>query len=625
MSDESGLNCYICYEEFMETNPQVLPLPCHCRGTMGIHLPCLREVLETRLTCATCKHIYDREQYWTDYQKLLAEIELTPSLIRNYKRTPAFVLDAVKRNPDVFFSIDAADQTAEICLEALREYGDLFGPVPQEIYKTIRKDLRDSETIQTGIADLFPIHSFKKIMKTPEKQTREIVMKVVGCVGRKLEFVREDLKTTEVCLAALENDGRAYRFVPAWLCMEPEICMAAIMSDLPLAELPSDCITSEIVMAVVSEYPWELEHVPDALITEDICKLACGDSACAYEYVPVRFRTPAVLEIAMAQKNNWILLKDPDFPQTTEFCLEAVTKNSRALAHVKKEFRTPELLLEAVKAIPKVIGSILKSQHTEELGNAALDKDPSSALPHIQQTAEICKRVVEDNVYCIKYIKPVFFTDELIDFVKQKLLGNTYYITRTIVKAIPETYFTTEFCENLIDADDEFEVIRSIPSKFQTTELIIRALRKSLEACEWGDCHHVFNQYKEFRQFRMPCMEALLAEYPTCVYRMRLTNEENSTCLRANPRCFEHIQKKTRKLCKEAVELDGTLLEFVPLQFLSKPMCLKAVQTAAACVTGNAQAEEAMRFIPEKFKAWVRRKCGLAEAVGALLEIPTNV
>jgi len=620
MSEESGLNCYLCYEEFTEANPQVLPLPCDCRGTMGIHLPCLREILEVRLNCGTCKKLYDRQRYWTDYQKLLAEIEEKPSLIRNYKRTPKFVLDAVKRNPDVFMHIDATEQTVAICLETLREYGELYGPVPQDIYKAIRKDLRDSEAVQTGLANLFPIHYFQKIMRVPEKQTRDVVLKVVGCVGQQLECVREDLKTREVCLTALENDGRAYKFVPAELRSDPEICMAAVMSDLTLDKLPPECITAEMAMTVVSDCPWELEHVPDAVITEDMCRLACGVSACAYAYVPARFRTSAVLELAATQHNNWLLLLEPDFHQTAEFCMQAVTKNPRALRHVKNEFRTPELLLEAVKAHSSSIGSIPRSKHTEELVNAALDKDPCDALPHIQQTPELCKRVVEDNIYCIRYIKPEFITDEMMEHVKQKVFGGNYY-RLTIFNKLPEKYFTTEFCEKLVDADDDFEVIHFIPSKFRTAELVIRSLRKCLETGGggWGEWHK-FNNHKEFRQHKMPCLEALLADYPRCIYRMRLTPEETSKCLRINPRCFEHIHKKTRSICKEAVDLDGTLLEFVPPQFLSKPLSLKAVQTTE----GPAEAETAMRFVPEKLKAWVRRKCGLTNMAGSLLEIPAG-
>ena len=139
----------------------------------------------------------------------------------------------------------------------------------------------------------------------------------------------------------------------------------------------------------------------------------------------------------------------------------------------------------------------------------------------------------------------------------------------------------------------------------------------------WGEWHK-FNNHKEFRQHKMPCLEALLADYPRCMYRMHLTPEETSKCLRVNPRCFEHIVKKTRSICKEAVDLDGTLLEFVPPQFLSKPLAMRAVQSACACGTAKGQeaAEAAMRFVPEKLKAWMRHKCGLANDAGVLLEIP---
>ena len=47
--------------------------------------------------------------------------------------------------------------------------------------------------------------------------------------GYALKHVPDELKTPELCLAAVNNDGRAIDLVPRELCT-PELCLAAVKS-----------------------------------------------------------------------------------------------------------------------------------------------------------------------------------------------------------------------------------------------------------------------------------------------------------------------------------------------------------------------------------------------------------
>ncbi|MCR5260137.1 MAG: hypothetical protein K6E40_18590 [Desulfovibrio sp.] len=67
----------------------------------------------------------------------------------------------------------------------------------------------------------------------------------------------------------------------------------------------------------------ELEFVPEALRTPDLCRAACEGSGWALEFVP-------------------------DALKTEEMCLSAVKNNAWALEHVPKGMKTLEIVLEAV-------------------------------------------------------------------------------------------------------------------------------------------------------------------------------------------------------------------------------------------------------------------------------------
>lgn len=55
---EEAQTCYICYEEGSQENALLDPNPCACKGSIRIHLSCLKEAMKLSQTCSICKTLY---------------------------------------------------------------------------------------------------------------------------------------------------------------------------------------------------------------------------------------------------------------------------------------------------------------------------------------------------------------------------------------------------------------------------------------------------------------------------------------------------------------------------------------------------------------------------------------
>jgi hypothetical protein len=87
---------------------------------------------------------------------------------------------------------------------------------------------------------------------------------------------------------------------------------------------------------------WAFEFVPIKLRTPDLCKIACSRRGRALEFVPDNLKTPELCEIACST-NGWALEFVPDNLKTPELCEIACSTNGWALDFVPPELKTPEL------------------------------------------------------------------------------------------------------------------------------------------------------------------------------------------------------------------------------------------------------------------------------------------
>ena len=87
-----------------------------------------------------------------------------------------------------------------------------------------------------------------------------------------LQYVPEELKTKEICLAALQQDDWAFGYVP------------------------EEFKTQEICLAAVQKSGNAIEYVPEKLKTQEICLTAVQQDEDALEYVPEKLKKQVLAE-----------------------------------------------------------------------------------------------------------------------------------------------------------------------------------------------------------------------------------------------------------------------------------------------------------------------------------------
>jgi hypothetical protein len=136
--------------------------------------------------------------------------------------------------------------------------------------------------------------------------------------------VPEALRTPELCLEAVREDGRA------------------------LSEVPQELRTLEVCMEAVRQAGWVLQHVPEAQFTPELCMEAARGHHFALEDVPEPLRSPELCWEAVRRAGS-ALQYVPEALRTSELCLEAVRRTCSALEDVPEALRTPDLYLKAVR------------------------------------------------------------------------------------------------------------------------------------------------------------------------------------------------------------------------------------------------------------------------------------
>ena len=150
-------------------------------------------------------------------------------------------------------------------------------------------------------------------------------------------------------------DGKAEAFLRSFEAMPDgektlEACMAAVRLDgLALEDVPEDMRTAEVCFAAMQAPrggPFSaLPSVPQELRTEELCLAAVRQCGLALEFVPLQFRTPALCLEAVRQDGRLLELV-PRRSRTQDVCEAAVLAGGDdAIFSVPERFRTPSVCL----------------------------------------------------------------------------------------------------------------------------------------------------------------------------------------------------------------------------------------------------------------------------------------
>jgi hypothetical protein len=192
--------------------------------------------------------------------------------------------------------------------------------------------------------------------------------------------------TLEDCLAAVQEDGIALKYVPEEF-KTPEVCLAAvgenlvrafrIKPDSPLRYVPEECKTPELCLLAVQQDGAALYFVPGNLRTPEICLAAVREDGEALEFVPgirttYRKRCPTGRHYPIDPTRDDIKEGSAAFAALQECCLAAVQNKGRVLGMMPPELSTREICLAAVQSDYTAIKLVPNEFLTEDILHAAI-------------------------------------------------------------------------------------------------------------------------------------------------------------------------------------------------------------------------------------------------------------
>jgi hypothetical protein len=155
------------------------------------------------------------------------------------------------------------------------------------------------------ICDTIVAHCPEELQDLPEeRRTLKRCLDAVKRRGVMLKAVPRNLMTEEVCLAAVSQDGAALEYVPYKL-LTRAVCEAALNSKTLAWCPPRERAAQEFYYEhdpLLGDSDWRehpLTHIPEEILTEEMCLAAVTRAGQALYHVPEKFRTPRVCEAAV--------------------------------------------------------------------------------------------------------------------------------------------------------------------------------------------------------------------------------------------------------------------------------------------------------------------------------------
>lgn len=178
-----------------------------------------------------------------------------------------------------------------------------------------------------------------------EKQTARLCQEAIAQNPWALEFVHDEYKTSELCLAAVKQCGFVVSFVQS---PDEQLCLAAVrQSGYALSVIPEPSRTIFVYTTAIRRCGMTLALIPPRLQTASLCLMAV--SHCGLSLQWANFRTPSICFEAVRQ-NAEALQYVPGHLQDHALCLMAVSRSGKMLQYVRKQ--TPMIVFEAIRYSP---------------------------------------------------------------------------------------------------------------------------------------------------------------------------------------------------------------------------------------------------------------------------------
>ena len=220
---------------------------------------------------------------------------------------------------------------------------------------------------------------------------------------------------------------RLSKNIPAefWTADVSQICLEEVTrSGYDLRHVPDERITEQMCEAAAAQSPTALQYVPDNFKTQDMCLKAVKERFFdMLKFVPLSCMSPEIEEMINEKLENDTWLCDnfkriPAHLKTPDICLAAIKKQARAFDYMPKEALTSEIYLEAVKndTVGFEVGVFKKMPDefkTPEICLEVIKKTPEAIKNNIPKeliTEEICLEAVKKNGYMLEFVPEEFMT-----------------------------------------------------------------------------------------------------------------------------------------------------------------------------------------------------------------------
>ena len=462
-----------------------------------------------------------------------------------------------------------------------------------------------------------------------ESQRIEHIKKVGGLSLKK--YSENDI-TFDMCVAALEDDVRAFDYIPQKYLCERIYKIACQKKGSILAKTPDEFKTEDVCWCAVESEPHSILFVPKKLQTRELwLNAVCGDPV-ILESVPPKLIDQSLFSIAINNEGlAWFQLVPKEY-KSTELISSLIQKYPNLIYFIPQKQRSASLcnkaiagfgyhtIVEAINDNPILFTMFPTSLHTHETCKAFIcssfcqialaqkndprfgDIDIENGVVTIPQESELLSQILfpafrPSETYFLEYISTQRISFKLKDLLQwEDVCEQVLKINGRFLEDIPNNLISYNLCKIAVQ-NDGF-ALRYVPKEYMTEELCLIAVNHdpfaigfipetiiTQEMCLAAvkGSGYVLRYIPKYLLTHELCKIALedrpdgIKYVPSELIDNELTQLSLETYRMERLLSHIPIDKRTYAVCLKAVNHDGRELEYVPDEFKTHDMCLAAV------------------------------------------------
>ena len=432
--------------------------------------------------------------------------------------------------------------------------------------------------------------------------------------GQYIKRFNEKNITYEMCLVAVQSDGKAIDFVPEQYRTKEVYLEACKNNGLMITKVPDSIISEEFYVCAVESNGNALKYIPLERRTKELCKKAAIVSPESYKFIPIDFVT-AEFVVDVAQKGKYESVSSlPNSRKNNTFYFELVSLDPEFVWYIPRKALSAKLgkivikgmgfssAAEAVKAKPELLSRLHVSLYDHDACLAFVESDyyknshgkdrygspmygfntqdddekgrlylaqkytETYSLPDMMKWPDVATKLLNLSGGYIRFIKK--------DIITEDICLRAIDSFRYALGWIPKEYRTQRICLYAFDRDPSN--IEYFPVEYITEELVLRAVKHS---------GFLLKEVPEHFRTKEVCLIAVsdrgrgrIEDVPETV----LDKEIILSYFQNTQWGFQQLkvvpeEMKDYDVCLAAVKSDGSNLQYVPNIYYDYNMCLSAL------------------------------------------------